>query len=289
MFEYTGRVRTVLALAAVVALGACKSEASKQDTSLAADSTLNRDLSLANRDSAAQPQLKDVPANPPATTTPATRSPSSGTRTTTPARTGNNGRTTSNTTASGNTVTRNGGGGGGAVGTIAAGTDLSLASTARVCTNTNKVGDKITATLSNAVSGSNGVSIPAGATVTLTATTLKRSENANDKIVMEFAVNSVSFNGKTYAVDGSVASAQIDRVRNQPAAKDAQKVAIGAAAGAIAGQILGKNTKSTVIGGAVGAAAGAATAAATANYEGCIPDGGQIVVRLSSPAQITRS
>ncbi len=289
MFEYTGRVRTVLALAAVVALGACKSEASKQDTSLAADSTLNRDLSLANRDSAAQPQLKDVPANPPATTTPAARSPSSGTRTTTPARTGNNGRTTSNTTASGNTVTRNGGGGGGAVGTIAAGTDLSLASTARVCTNTNKVGDKITATLSNAVSGSNGVSIPAGATVTLTATTLKRSENANDKIVMEFAVNSVSFNGKTYAVDGSVASAQIDRVRNQPASKDAQKVAIGAAAGAIAGQILGKNTKSTVIGGAVGAAAGAATAAATANYEGCIPQGGSIVVKLNNSLTITKA
>ena len=267
MFEYTGRVRTVLALAAVVALGACKSEASKQDTSLAADSTLNRDLSLANRDSAAQPQLKDVPANPPATATPATGSKSSGTRSSTPSRTGSNGRSTSNTTASGNTVTRNAGGatGGGSVGTIAAGSELSLASTARVCTNTSKVGDKITATLSNAVSGSNGVSIPAGATVTLTATTLKRSENANDKIVMEFAVNSVSFNGKSYPVDGSVASAQIDRVRNQPASKDAQKVAIGAAAGA---------------------AAGAGVAAGTANYEGCLPDGGNVTVTLNAPLQV---
>lgn len=285
MFQYTGRIGTVLALAAAFTVGACKSETSKQDTSLAADSTLNRDLSLANRDSAAQPQLSDVPANPPATTTPsATRRTTTGSRTSTGTRT----TTPSTTTRTGNTVTRNGSGGG-AVGTIAAGTELQLASTSRVCTNTHKVGDKITATLSSAVSGSNGVTIPAGATVTLTATQLKRSENVNDKIVMEFAVNSISFGGKTYQVDGTVQSAQVDRVRNQPKSKDAQKVAIGAAAGAIAGQILGKNTKSTVIGGAVGAAAGAATAAATANYEGCIPAGGSIVVKLNNSLQITRA
>src|SRR5438552_2517192 len=83
----------------------------------------------------------------------------------------------------------------------------------------------------------------------LAMTNLKRSENANDPIVMEFAVNSVSFGGKTYALDASV-DAPVTRVRNQPKSKDAQKVAIGAAAGAIAGQILGKNTKSTIIGGA---------------------------------------
>lgn len=284
MFQYTGRIGTVLALAAAVTIGACKGESAKQDTTLAADSTLNRDLALANRDSAAQPQLSDVPANPPATTTPSATRRTTGSRTSTGTRT----TTPSTTTRSGNTVTRNGSGGG-AVGTIAAGTELQLASTSRVCTNTHKVGDKITATLSSAVSGSNGVTIPAGATVTLTATQLKRSENVNDKIVMEFAVNSVSFGGKTYTVDGTVQSAQVDRVRNQPKSKDAQKVAIGAAAGAIAGQILGKNTKSTVIGGAVGAAAGAAAAAATANYEGCIPEGGSIVVKLNNSLQITRA
>ena len=48
----------------------------------------------------------------------------------------------------------------------------------------------------NAVTGSNGATIPAGATVNMTVTALKRSENANDKIVMEFAVNSVSFEGR---------------------------------------------------------------------------------------------
>ncbi|HKP14642.1 MAG TPA: hypothetical protein VJT85_01190, partial [Gemmatimonadaceae bacterium] len=198
---------------------------------------------------------------------------------------------TTRTTPSGNTETRNAPGsaaasGGGSVGTIASGASLSLRSNSRVCTNTYTVGQTFSATVAEAVSGSNGASIPSGATVSLEVTQLKRSENANDKIIMEFAVKSVSFGGRTYPVSGTVASADVERVRNQPKSKDVQKVATGAAIGAIAGQILGKNTKSTIIGAAAGAAGGAATAAATANYEGCVPDGGAIAVNLTSPLQV---
>jgi len=108
----------------------------------------------------------------------------------------------------------------------------------------------------------------------------------NDKIVMEFAVKSVTFGGKTYPVSGTVASADVERVRNQPKSKDAQKVATGAVVGAIAGQIFGKSTKSTIIGAAAGAAAGGAVAGATSNYEGCVPEGGAIAVDLSAPLQV---
>ncbi len=296
MAKYIGRYGATLALGAMLALGACKTDSSKQDTASALNrdtSALGRDLAMANRDSTAQPQLKDVPANPPATSTPtktATRpstprtSTSSSSRPSTPARTN-----TPTTTASGNTETHPAAGAsnsGGTVGTIAAGTTLTVAPTSNVCTNTNKVGDKITTTLQNSVTGTNGATIPQGATVTLTVTNLKRSDNANDPIVMEFAVNSVTFGGKTYALDANVENANITRVRNQPKSKDAQKVAIGAGIGAIAGQILGKNTKSTVIGGAVGAAAGAAAAAATANYEGCVNSTSTMTLKLNSPAQV---
>ena len=289
MAKYIGRFIAPLALGAVVALGACKTDSSKQDTATALNrdtSALGRDLALANRgDTAAQPQLKDVPANPPATSAPARTAP----RTTRPSTsTRETPREPTRTTASGNTVTRPSGAAnsGGAVGTIAAGTTMSLTPTATVCTNTNKVGDKITATTQSAVVGSNGAVIPAGSTVTLTVTQLKRSENQNDQIIMGFAVNSVSFGGKTYPLDASIESTNITRVRNQPKSKDAQKVAIGAGIGAIAGQVLGKNTKSTVIGAAVGAAAGGAAAAATANYEGCIQNTSTMVIKLNSPAQV---
>src|SRR5450756_2956931 len=82
-------------------------------------------------------------------------------------------------------------------------------------------------------------------------TSLKRSENANDNVEMEFVVRSIAFNGKTYPVNSSVTAAQVEKVRNGDASNDAKKVATGAVIGAIVGQIFGHHTKSTVIGAAV--------------------------------------
>jgi hypothetical protein len=155
-----------------------------------------------------------------------------------------------------------------------------------VCTNTNRVGQRFSATVSNTVTGSNGATIPAGATATVEITELNRSENANDPVKMGFRVVSVTFGGRTYPLDATTTSASVDRVRNQPKSKDVQKVVGGAAVGAIIGQVLGKDTKSTVIGAATGAAAGTAAAAATANYEGCVPTGGRITITLDNAATV---
>ncbi|MEX2180031.1 MAG: hypothetical protein WD801_15050 [Gemmatimonadaceae bacterium] len=267
MSKYMGRLPMVVG--ALLLAAACGGDRSSADSALAADSALNRDLMMAGMDTAAQPSLTDIPAAPTQTAkAPATRTP-------TPTR-----------TASGNTVTTKTGGGG-SVGMIPSGTAMNVRANSEVCTHTSKVGDRFTATVNEAVVGSNGATIPAGATITLTVTKLDRSENVNDPIRMEFAVNSMTFGGKTYALEAGVSNVAVDRVRNQPAASDAKKVVGGAAVGAIAGQILGKNTKSTVIGAAAGAAVGAAAAAATANYEGCVRAGGTMVVTLSNAVQVT--
>jgi hypothetical protein len=297
MVKYT-RGSAALLLVASALIGACSSDNKKgpDSASLGADSTLNRDLALANHDTTVQPQLKDVPANAPAAPAPAAKTTRPQTRpstrpTTKPATPAPRpSEPAAKTTPSGNTVTTSPSGGastgGGAVGTIAAGSTLTTHANSRICTNTNAVGDHVTATVENTVSGSNGAMIPAGATVNMTVTQLKRSENANDPVVMEFAVNSVTFGGHTYPIEGTVESTAVERIRDQPQSKDVQKVAIGAVAGAIAGKILGKSTKGAVIGGAAGAAAGAATAAATANYQGCISSGGTMVVKLTSAATV---
>jgi hypothetical protein len=297
MLKYTRRLGPSLLVAAAL-LGACSSESKKGPDSVAlgADSTLNRDLAMANRDSTSQPQLKDVPAAQPAApekSAPVRSAPKS-TPKSAPKSTPKSSPPAAPapvTTPSGNTVTTNpnagkNASGGGAVGSIPAGATLTANSSSRVCTNTNNVGDHVTATIANAVTGSNGAAIPAGATLNLTVTRLKRSENSNDPVVLEFAVNSVTFDGHTYPIEGSIESASVERVKDQPGDKTAQKVAIGAVAGAVAGKILGKSTKGAVIGGAAGAAAGAAAAAATANYQGCVPAGGQIVVKLTSAATV---
>jgi hypothetical protein len=281
MVQYIPRLSASLVLSIALFAGAC----AKSDNTAAADSALNKDIQLANGDTAAQPALSDVPA---ATAT----NPATSTKTTTPKTTTTTRTTTTttkpstSTTASGNTVTRNPSGSASRTGTIAAGSTLNLASSSKVCTNTNHVGDHFTATVTNAVTGSNGAVIPAGATANVEVTDLKRSENANDNVVMGFRVTSVSFGGHTYPVSATTTSADVSKVRNQPKSKDIQKVVGGAAIGAIAGQILGKSTKATVIGAAAGGAAGAGAAAATANYEGCVNSGGRITATLNSAATV---
>ena len=195
------------------------------------------------------------------------------------------------TTSNGNTVTENTTSGSSehAVGTIASGSEISLYSGQRVCTNNYQVGDKFTASVAESVQGSNGVSIPAGATAVIEITALKRSENANDNIDMEFAVRSIAFNGKTYSVSSTITAAQVEKVRNGDASNDGKKVATGAIIGAIAGQIFGHHTKSTVIGAATGAAAGAVVAGATGKYDGCVPNGGRISLRLNQPMTVQQS
>ncbi len=297
MSKYIPRWSAPLAL--VVALAAVACTTTKKDDTLAQDSSLNRDLQMANQDTTAQPALTDVPATGTPTTsassapTPTVRTPTRAAprpvvRTPTPTRTVPRPTTPSQptTTASGNTVTRGPSGTERRLGSIPAGAEINLTSNSRVCTNTHKVGQRFTATVSSAVEGSNGAVIPAGATATVEITELSRSENANDRINMGFRVVSVSFGGRTYPVDATTTYANVDRVRNQPKNKDVQKVVGGAAVGAIIGQILGGSTKSTVIGAAAGAAAGTGAAAATANYEGCVPDGGRITVTLDSSTQV---
>jgi hypothetical protein len=297
MSKYISRWSAPLILAVALAAAAC-TDTKKTDT-LAQDTSLNRDLQMANQDTAARPALNDVPATGTPTTTaastptPARRTPVRSAprpivRTPAPTRTAP--RPTRpvepTVTASGNTITRGSSGSERRLGSIPAGAEIILSSNSRVCTNTYKVGQRFSATVSSAVEGSNGATIPAGATANVEVTELSRSENVNDKINMGFRVMSVSFGGRTYPVSATTTFASVDRVRNQPKDKDVQKVVGGAAVGAVLGSILGHSTKATVIGAAAGAAAGTGAAVATANYEGCLPDGGRITVTLDSSTQV---
>ena len=264
-------LRAVLPVAFAAMVLAC---AGRDDTaladSLAADSAA-RDLARAGVDSATQPQLKDVPVTPSA---PPRRTPprSDQPKATVPAPTPPPVSAPTPTPSSG---------------VIASGTTLTLASDTKVCTNTNKVGDRFNASLTSPVSGSNGVTLPAGSTVSIEVTELKRSVDSKTNIVMGFRVVSITADGRTYTPDAEVVTASIDRVRSQDRGDDAKKVAGGAAAGAIIGQVLGRNTKGTLIGAAVGAAAGAAAASSTSDYEGCVNAGAPVTVRLTGPLTVT--
>jgi hypothetical protein len=284
MISYSRRVAALFALVATCATGACKKA---DETALQQDTTLSRDLARAGTDTSVQPELKDVPpasAPAPAPATPRSTTPprpkATVPKSTTPAPKATPPAPTPAPAAeSKGEVSKSG--------SIAAGTTLALSSTEKVCTNTNKVGDRFSATVTQAVAGSNGASIPAGSKVIIEVTNLHRSENANDRIVMGFRVVSITIGDKVYYPEAEVATAEVDRVRSSTSGDAAKKVAGGAIAGAIIGQIIGRDRKGTLIGAAAGAAAGGAAAAATADHDGCVNNGAAITVKLNAPLTVT--
>ena len=285
----------LFALASVVTVAACKDSKKSEDV-LAQDTSLTKDLALANRDTASVPQLKDVPVSPEPAPVISERAPAPVTRrpvarvsrpvVRTPVKTTPAPQPAERVTPSGNTERVTAAGSEKRVGVVSTGSEIALTSGQRICTNTNSVGDRFTAQIADPVMGANGTVIPAGATATVEISTLKKSNGDGDKIEIGLRVESVTFGGKTYAVTAETTYAQVDKIRAESRGNDTKKVITGAAIGAVLGQILGHGTKSTVIGAATGAAAGAVVAGRNANYDGCIPSGGRITIRLTQPLTI---
>lgn len=277
-----GRGAMLVSSASLMWLAAC---GEKQADGLASDTSLGRDLAMAQQDSVAQPKLEDVPASPPpaaepapAATTPAPRpAPRPTTRPSAPAPAP--APAPAATPASPPKAVP-------LTGTVAAGTSLRFTSNSKVCSNGAPVGEKFTATLTEPVQATNGVSIPEGATGTFEVIESKSAQNSKDVTTLKVKLVSVTYNGNSYPVEATVQTASTERVRSATKGDDAKKVAGGAIIGAIAGQVIGKGTKGTVIGAAAGAAAGTAAAAATANYDTCLASGGAIAVTLDAPVTV---
>jgi hypothetical protein len=158
---------------------------------------------------------------------------------------------------------------------IGAGASFSLASQQRICTASNRPGDRFVATVTDRISGSNGAEIPAGSNVVV------QVASVSDEGI-SFTVHSVELNGRNYPVSGDIYSAgELERVRLNPES-DRKKVIGGAVAGALIGQIMKKNTKGTVIGAAAGAATGAVAAKMTEKYDNCLPAGAPLRLTLSN-------
>jgi len=162
---------------------------------------------------------------------------------------------------------------------IGAGAGIVMTTGGRVCTETNRPGDKIVATIDSPVSGTNGALIPAGSKVVLEIASVTPGDQAH----IDFRVRGLYVNDSLYTATGTVSpTTPLERVKvaNPDANADKKKVIGGAIAGAILGQIIGHNTKGTVIGAATGAAAGAVAAKAGEKYENCLPAGASLHMTL---------
>lgn len=169
-------------------------------------------------------------------------------------------------------------------GAIGTGTLLGLITTARVCTSTNVPGDKIIATLDASSAGSGGFTLPAGTKAVVELAAVERDAEG-EPTGLAFRVRNLDDGSAAYPVTGEVTTSDsLRRTRSKGrGASDRQKVIGGAVLGAVLGQVIGKDTKGTVIGAAAGGAAGAAATVRGARYEGCLPEGARLQLRLLEP------
>jgi hypothetical protein len=173
---------------------------------------------------------------------------------------------------------------------IGAGTNAGLTSGSKVCSGTNLPGDKMVATLNEAVMGTNGAVLPAGSAVVLEVAQMPPADNP-DNATVSFRVRSVVVNDRTYNVDATVSpTGQLEKtkVSDPNQGTDKTKVIGGAIAGAILGQMIGHNTKGTIIGAATGAAAGAAAShVGGTTWQACLPAGAPLRLTLYAPLVIS--
>lgn len=167
-----------------------------------------------------------------------------------------------------------------AAGVIGAGTNVGMSTNSRVCTAGVLAGDKFTATVTSATTGSNGAIIPAGSTVVLEVASVERADPIEASQI-HFRVRSIDVNGNPHPAEGNVASLGSMEKVQAAGGNDRTKVIGGAVAGAILGQIFGRSTKATVIGAAAGGAAGAAAAHASRSSDACLPQGSPLRFTLS--------
>jgi len=157
--------------------------------------------------------------------------------------------------------------------TVPAGTALALTMDAEVTTKDKVVGDTFTATLSNDVVVDGKVIFPAGSKVSGHVAEAERPGKSSGRGKMVLSYDSISANGKSYAIDTMGAAI----LGKSGTAGDATKVVGGAAAGAILGKILGGKA---AVGAAIGAAAGGATAMATRGPDPVVKAGATVNVSL---------
>ncbi|MEO6525056.1 MAG: hypothetical protein ABIP93_00360 [Gemmatimonadaceae bacterium] len=174
-----------------------------------------------------------------------------------------------------------------AAGIIGVGSRVGMTTNGRLCTRTALPGDKFTATVSSATTGSNGAVIPAGATVVLEVASVDRADPV-EMSQIHFRVRAIDVNGEPYPADGDIATiGTMESVRSS-SGNDRTKVVGGAVAGAVLGRIFGKSTKATVIGAAAGAAAGTAAAKRSENSDACLPDGSTLRLTLTREIVVRR-
>lgn len=134
------------------------------------------------------------------------------------------------------------------------GTTMQVALDRPITASHDRVGDRFTAHVTDAIVAENGATaVRAGATVGGTITGLEPSRG-NQPGLVRLNFETLQVDGRDYAFDADITQTSVPSADNRDVVS---KAGAGAVAGAVLGAVLGRgNLKDIVLGGAIGAAAG---------------------------------
>jgi hypothetical protein len=171
------------------------------------------------------------------------------------------------------------GGGGADDGELVAGTRIAATATSTVTSETNAVGDELTARVSSDVADSSGtVVIPAGSEIRLRIASIAPGPNKGDRGVLTFDVVGITVGEESHGLEARVVDYAYEMKGTGVGGAEVAKTAAGGAAGAIIGAVAGDKE---VIGGVAGAAAGAAVADYTQDRHIVVAAGNRIDLELT--------
>lgn len=143
-------------------------------------------------------------------------------------------------------------------GTIPQGTTIHVVIDQAISSKDAKIGQKLTGTVSKAVTVDGKVLIPKGSTAKLSVSSVQASGRLSTPAKLYVKLRTVTAGGKTY----TFATSSAGHTEGSKAKRDTAFIGGGAAGGAVIGALAGGG-KGAAIGAAAGAGAGTAGAAAT--------------------------
>lgn len=274
------KTSSVLGLALLLTLGAgAACERAAEDETAEVDREM--DMALEG-DTAAEPELRDVPqeqaaeqpqARPqPRRQTPTTQAPQQQPRAEAPREEQRQPETPATVTL-----------------TASQGSTLRVILNQELSTRNNQAGDLFTARVADAVTDGRNVVIPAGAVVRGQVTAVQESGSQGEQAIIKLEFSEISIDGGTYPLRATIVQANPETKSRTTTGGRVARIGGGAAAGAILGRVIGGDTKGAVIGAAVGAAAGTAITLGTEDVDAVLPEGSEMTIRLDEPVVVQRA
>jgi hypothetical protein len=172
--------------------------------------------------------------------------------------------------------------------TRAAGPSIAATMNDSISSRKNKAGDVVTARVTTDLKDADGrVVVPAGSNVAIKITAIHESENKSDNAgTLTLAVQDITVNGRTYAIDATVDQVARQLVGRKTNAGDIAKVGAGTGIGAIVGRVIGGGTGGAVIGGVIGGAVGAQRAVETKDRDVVVAAGSKVGLTLREKLEV---